>query len=69
MSETDRKMVQDLYIRVCRDSGFGLPFERAAAFVGDMLGTTALDVWVRMGVTTDDMMEIAAGKHSCLSVR
>ena len=61
-AEASRKLRRDLYVRVCRDSGFRMPYDRAAAFVGDMLHTSALDVWIAFS-GTDVMQEIASGTH------
>lgn len=56
-----RKLVQDLYIRMCRDSGFKLDHIRAAHFVAEMLGISALEVWMTMDM--DIMERIANGTH------
>jgi hypothetical protein len=70
MPGMDRKTIQALYMRVCQDSGFQLSFDRAAAVVGDMIGGSALTVWVDMGLTTDVMQQIAAGVHpACTKTR
>lgn len=63
VKQLSRHEIQQLYIRICRDSGFRLPFDQAAAVVGDMTGGSALTVWVDTGFTTDMMQEIAAGTH------
>jgi hypothetical protein len=63
MDETrDRETIQQAYIRVCRDSGFGLSFDRAAHLAGKMLGMSALEIWLAMPCM-DVMMNIATGKH------
>ncbi|ANC85486.1 hypothetical protein A7E77_00365 [Sphingomonas sp. NIC1] len=62
MGEVERKLRQDLYIRVCRDSGFQLDMYRAAALAGKIGGFHALDVWTAMP-SLDVMAQIAAGTH------
>jgi hypothetical protein len=58
----ERQLIQQLYIRVCRDSGFRFDAVRAAQFVGEMLNTSALVVWLAMP-SFSVMEEIAAGRH------
>lgn len=60
---TDRKLIQDLYIRVCKDSGWKLPSDRAAKLTADTLGISALDVALSMPYLSV-MEEIATGRHS-----
>ena len=58
----ERETIQQVYIRVCRDSGFRLGFDRAAHLAGKILGVSALEIWLAMpciGV----MMDIATGRH------
>lgn len=62
MSPERRKFIQDLYIRVCRDSGFKLEWERAAALAGATGGFHPMDVWNAMP-DLDTMRKIAAGNH------
>ena len=57
-----RKLHQDLYIRICKDSNFSLPYDRVAAMVGEILGTSALIVWLNMP-SIDVMISIANGIH------
>lgn len=67
MNEADKRdRTIRLYIRMCRDSGFRIPFNQAAALVGDILKTSALVVWAEMGLTILDMQTIAEGKHRSL---
>lgn len=58
----DRKTIQDIYIRICRDSGFQLSWDRAAHLAGQVGGFHALDVWNAMP-SLDTMRQIAAGEH------
>ena len=50
------------YIRFCKDSGFKLEFDTAAAMTGTMLGIHPLEVCTACG-TMVAMQEIAAGTH------
>lgn len=67
MTPQRKEFIRQLYIRVCRDSGFTLPFDRAAHLAGQVGGFTALDVWMCMPYM-EVMVEIAAGTHSSLSL-
>lgn len=58
----NRKLVQDIYIRVCRDSLFSLPAVRAAALAAMILKTHPLAIWLAMP-SYDVMEEIARGQH------
>jgi hypothetical protein len=55
-------MIQELFIRVCRDSGFTLDAARAAGVAAIAFGCHPLEVWMAMP-SLDVMNEIAAGKH------
>jgi hypothetical protein len=57
-----RKMIQDVFIRLCRDSGFRLSAVAAAQLTGMMLERTPLEIWLSMP-SWDVMKEIAAGTH------
>ena len=57
-----RKLVQDVFIRVCRDSKFRLSTVRAASLVATMLKTHPLAVWLAMP-SYSVMEEIACGVH------
>lgn len=59
----DRKATQDLFIRICKDSGFQLDAFRVAALVGAVLGCTPFMVYLTMGINLSTMNEIAAGTH------
>lgn len=63
----DRTTAQKVYIRVCKDSGFQLSYDRAADLAAKILGTTALVLWVDMDISLDIMKEIAAGIHPSVS--
>lgn len=59
------ELLQTLYIRMCRDSHFGLKAASAATIVGSMLGISPLEVWIAMP-SLDDMDRVASGQHACL---
>ena len=59
-----RTLKQDVYIRICRDSGYQIEFDRAAAMAANILGCSPLDIWMSLG--TDNMMAIASGSHPIL---
>lgn len=64
-----RHEIQTLYVRVCRDSGYRLPYDRAAALVSDMIGAgTALEIWLQFS-SVATMMEIAEGRHPICGVK
>lgn len=56
-----RKQIQDIYIRVCRDSQFTLDAQRAAILVGMMLNKSPLEVWLNMDINV--MERVASGEH------
>lgn len=58
----DRKLAQDIFIRVCRDAQFRLPTHRAAALAAMMLSTHPLAIWLAMP-SYSVMEEIACGVH------
>lgn len=62
MNREERKLRQELFIRVCKDSRFQLDYVRAAALAGAAGGFPALDVWLAMP-SLGVMEEIAAGTH------
>lgn len=58
----ERKLIQDVYIRVCRDSNWNMPWDQAARFVADMLNIHPLAVGNAFPYIMT-MQEIAAGIH------
>lgn len=65
-----RHEIQRLYVRVCRDSGYRLPYDRAAALVSGMMGrhSSPLEIWLQFpSVAT--MIEIAEGRHPICGVK
>lgn len=58
----DRDLIQQIYVRVCRDSGFGLDSIRAATLAARIVGCSPLEVWVAMP-SLAVMDAIAEGKH------
>lgn len=58
----DRELLVQLFIRVCRDSGFRLDYIRAAILAGDIAKRSPLEVWIALG-SFDLMERIATGEH------
>lgn len=65
---TEREKITGLYVRICRDSGFSMSFDKAAHFVADMLGISALEVWSAFGDITN-MQRVASGEHPAVNNR
>ena len=59
---TDHETIRAVYIRICRDSKFGLPFDQAAALCAGVCGIHPIEVWCAFPYL-DIMKEIAAGTH------
>lgn len=59
----ERKLAQDVYIRVCKDSGFQLDLFTAVHLAAGALGISSMELWVRMGIDLAVMEQIALGKH------
>lgn len=57
-----RELWRQVFIRVCRDSGFQLPMERACHLTAQIVGTHPLMVWSAFPYM-QVMHEIAAGTH------
>jgi hypothetical protein len=68
MDADRRKFIQDLYIRICRDSGWQMEFAQAAHLAGKVGGFHAIDVWSAMPSMTV-MEQIARGEHPTCKVR
>ena len=60
--DSDRKLKQDLYIRVCKDSGWQLEYIQAAKLVGKILNCHPFEVYAAFG-DMDNMQKVAAGEH------
>lgn len=58
----DRELLQELFVRVCRDSNFRLDHVRAAILTGQIANRAPLEVWIALG-STDLMERISTGKH------
>ena len=58
----ERAMLQQAYIRVCRDSGFRLDLHRACVIAAEVVGKRPMDIWSAIP-SLDVMWKIAAGKH------
>ena len=61
-STVDRKTLQQIYVRVCRDRGFTLDLHRACSLAAMIAGKHPLDIWMAMP-SLDVMFAIAAGDH------
>lgn len=59
---TSAETIQQVYIRVCRDSGFKLDWIRATNLTASIVGKHPMDVWIAIG-TIDVMEAIAQGEH------
>lgn len=59
-----RSEIQQMYIRVCRDSRFKMPLVQAAHLAAKVLGVSALQVWIALDFS--NMERIANGTHECL---
>jgi len=57
-----REQIRNLYIRVCRDSGFQLDYARAAQLAAKVGGFHPMDVWTALP-SLSTMRAIAAGDH------
>jgi len=64
----ERKTITDLFIRTCKDSGFQLPYDQAAALTAGVLKISPMEVWVACG-TLDTMQRIATGEHPACQMR
>ena len=63
----ERGLTQQLFVRVCRDSGFRLSVAQACHFTAKLRKTSPIAVWVALGF--DNMERIANGTHPCLAPR
>lgn len=60
--DNDRKLKQDLYIRVCKDSGWQLEYIQAAILAGKVLNCHPFEVYSAFG-DMDTMRKVASGEH------
>ena len=68
ISEQDRKLKQDTFIRVCKDSGWHMDYIQAAILAAKVLGCHPLEVWIAFS-SFDQMEQIAKGTQSaCNSI-
>lgn len=58
----DRTTMQQVFVRVCRDSGFQLDTDRACKLAAKVVGKHPLDIWMAMP-GLDVMDAIARGEH------
>lgn len=57
------QLIRELYLRVCKDSGYTIGVFSAAVVTAHAIGCHPLDVWLAMpGLSM--MEEIAAGTHA-----
>lgn len=56
-----RQEIVDVYVRVCKDSGFGLDLVQAAQLTAAVLDIHQLQVWI--AIDTDNMRRLADGTH------
>lgn len=56
-----RKLKQDVYIRICKDSGFKLEPTDAAILAAKVLECHPLEIWTALDF--DNMTRIANGTH------
>lgn len=63
----ERKQIQDVFIRVCRDSGFKMEASAAAIFAAQLIQISPLEVWTAIG-SMDTMRKIAQGTHSSTKI-
>lgn len=57
----DRKLKQDVYIRVCKDSGFVLSSTDAAILTAKVLKCHPIEIWLALDFYY--MEKIASGEH------
>jgi hypothetical protein len=57
-----RETIQQMFVRVCRDSGFKLDTMRAATLAARVLGISPLEIWIALP-SLNVMDQIAAGTH------
>lgn len=60
----ERKFAQDVYLRVCRDSGFQLDMFAAANLAAGVMKISTMELWVRMDIPIAVMDQIAQGIHA-----
>lgn len=61
MRAEQRKLCQEIFISVCRDSKFSMDAVKAAKFAAAVIGTHPLVIWAAMDMETMD--RIAEGSH------
>lgn len=58
----DRELLQKIYIRICKDSGFQLDWYKACWLAAKVAGRHPIEMWQAMP-SLGVMEEIAAGTH------
>ena len=64
---TDRNLIQDTYIRICRDGEFTMDWVHVAHLTGRVLNISAIQVWTAFP-GMDRMKTIAAGTDPILKI-
>tara|TARA_R110000772_G_scaffold99174_2_gene198828 strand:- start:667 stop:873 length:207 start_codon:yes stop_codon:yes gene_type:complete len=57
-----RKQIQDLFLRVCKDSEYTLEWDRASSLTAAILKIHPLQIWLAMP-DIDTLIAIATGDH------
>lgn len=61
-----RETIQNLFMRVARDSGFRMPATQVARFTAKALSISPIAVWGAFA-DIDQMREVAAGNHPAVN--
>ena len=59
---SDRKLKQDVFVRICKDSNFHMDYVEVAHLAAKMLKCSPLEIWMAFS-SLGQMEEIALGKH------
>ena len=62
MPTLTRTQIQDMFIQICKDSGYGLKFIDAAIILAKVIKVSPLEIWMAFS-SMSVMAEIAAGEH------
>ena len=61
MNSVERKQIQDVYVRLCRDSKFTMDYIQVAILTASMLKIQPLEVWGALDF--NQMEQLADGTH------
>lgn len=65
--DEERKIRTNLYIRICKDSGYTIPYDQAAQLAAKIVGWHPLSFMGDIGL--DNMKKIATGRHpACMGL-